>query len=156
MLDIKYIFGESDSLFELNPALITGDVFADAENADIKALTAGKLITVDSNGYVVPCDGASQVCLGVVINDAAGYPLENKPAIASGKVPALSGGSVCITDAVADTTVTAGAKLYCGTGANVGLLTVTDPTGSSDGQVVAIARTSNSAADKSVLVTYKV
>lgn len=153
MLSIKYVLGEADSLFELNPALLTGDAFADAARPEILALKAGIMITVDTNGYVVPCDGASQLGLGVVINDAAGYPLENKPALASGKVPALTGGSVCETDVIVDVVV-AGDKLYCGTGDNKGKLTKTAPV--EGAEVVAIARTSNSAADKTLLVSYKI
>lgn len=154
MLDIKYVHGTADSLFEINPGLLTGDAFVDAAKPQIQALKAGVIITVDSNGYVTVCDGATQVALGVVINDAAGYPLENKPAIASGKVPALSGGSVCITDMIVDADVVAGNKLYCGTGENKGMLTKTAPVeGASH---VAVARTSNSADNKSLLVTYTI
>lgn len=154
MLNILYINGTIDTEYSLDPALLEKDSLSFQQDATVAALNAGKLITVGANGFVKLCDGASEIALGTLVNDAAGYGFENIPALASGKTPALQGGGTVETDQVVEDDIVPGTKLYCN---DAGMFTKVDPTGTEatdagSAQVVGIARRANSTADKTLLV----
>jgi hypothetical protein len=154
MLKISHVFGAADSGFKLDPSELTGDINVDSKSAYVTALVAGRVAAIGADGYIKLCDGLGangETPEGFIINDAAGYFMENTPALASGVVTVLVGGGVASTDQVVDTDITSGDKLYVGTGANIGLLTTTAPAGAT---VFAVARTSNSASDKTVQVRF--
>ena len=155
MLKIDYIFGASDNGFPLDKSKLTGDVAVDSKSEYVSSLVAGKVAALDGNGNIKLCDGASDFAEGFIINDASGYFMENTPALASGVVPVLVGGGICETDQVVETDIKPGDKLYVGTGDNAGLLTKNDPTGDDkNGQVFAIARSGNSAANQTIKVRF--
>lgn len=111
----------------LDPAALTGDVEADSASAYIQGLKGGRLVTVVKHGVNL-CDGETEEIIGFLVNDAAGYFYENKPALASGLVAVSVGNQLVVTDQI-DTTETFGAgdKLYAGKGAKAGLITKTQP-----------------------------
>jgi hypothetical protein len=150
MLKILYKNGALDSEFKLPENKINLDERSFVQDGLIKSLIAGRLVTVDGNANVKLADGASDIPLGVLVNDAAGYVYENVPALASGRCPAMQGGGLIVTDQVVEDNIVPGDKLYCGTGANNGMFTKTSPV---DGaMVVGIAREANSTADKSLKI----
>jgi hypothetical protein len=154
MLKIDHVFGTADSGFVLDKSKLTGDVAVDSRNGYVAGLVGGRVATTDANGNVKLCDGKTEFAEGFIINDASGYFMENTPALASGIVTVLVGGGVCNTDQVVEENIVSGDKLYVGTSDNVGLLTKVDPTGDGSGTVFAIARSGNSAADKTVKVRF--
>lgn len=137
---------------DLDKTTLTGDLEADAQSAYVQSLVGGKLVGVDANGVQL-ADGAdlAATTLGFLVNDAAGYFFENKPALASGKVAATLGNCVVITDQI-DTALTfaAGEKLYAGTGANVGKVTNVEP--AVGAAVIGIAGSSASASAPELLI----
>lgn len=118
---------------DLDTSAFTGDVDVDSQLAYVKGLVAGKMAAIDSNGKIQLADGAAAaglVPLGFIVQDAAGYFMLNKPAIASKQVAITFSNCVVITDQI-DTslTFTPGEALYCGTGAKAGLITNVPATG---------------------------
>lgn len=108
----------------------TGDVATDAQLASVTSLVAGRLATLGANGVALADAAEGHVFAGFIINDAAGYFMENKPALASGLVPLSIGIQVVVTDQIVSTeTFAIGDKLYIGSGANAGKVTKTPPTG---------------------------
>jgi hypothetical protein len=109
----------------------TGDIEADA--ALLASLKGGRIVGVNASGKVALADGALAGVvqpLGFLIVDAAGYFYENKPALASGKVAITHGNCVVITDQLkSGVTFAAGDLVYCGTGADVGMVVKTVATG---------------------------
>ena len=165
MLTIHYVNGSQDSLFTLDPAKTALELSAFKADATIAALTAGKLATVDANGYVALAeDGAYGA--GFIINDVAGYDYENAPAYASGKVPLVIGGGLVSTDALVDTDVAAADLLYISTAGNAGKLTNVRPAdltltegapntvANESSTPFGLARTANSADDLTVMVQF--
>lgn len=132
---------------DLDTTDFTGDVEADAALAYIQALDAGMIAAIDSDGYAQLADGAianSLEPMGFIINDAAGYFFENKPAIASKKIAVTLGNCVIITDKI-DTALTfdEGEPVYCGTTGKLGLVTNVKPT---NARMLGIAMSSASSA----------
>lgn len=116
---------------DLDTTDFTGDTEHDAALAYIQGLDAGMFGGIDANGYAQLADGdpAGDVTpLGFLINDAAGYFFENKPALASKMVAITFGNCVVVTDKI-DTALTFAPKdlLYVGTGAKIGLITNVAP-----------------------------
>lgn len=131
----------------LDESAFTGDIAVDSALASVTALVSGRVAAVDAAGYCVLADGddtAGAVPFGFIINDAAGYFYENKPALASGVVAVTFGNCVVQTDQI-DTALTfaPGELLYVGTGAKAGLITNVAPTHS---RPFAISASSASAA----------
>jgi len=152
MLKILYKNGCIDgNTFELDPDIYLGqDALEASDNEEVQALVAGRLATIGTDGYVELADGNP---LGVIVNDAEGRDLYNKPALASGKVPVMFGGGLVETDQVVEDNIAIGDKLYCGTGDNKGLWTKT----ASDGaEVIGVAVSANSASDKTVKIQSRV
>ena len=147
MLKIIYTYGGTDSL-DLNQSNLTGDATVDRNSDYVRGLVAGRLVQLDADGKVELADG-SKFVEGFIINDASGYEFENIPALASGKVPVITGGGVVVTDQVEEDDIVIGDALYVKAG---GLLTKTKPSETS--VVFAYARTSNSASDKSLTVRF--
>jgi len=88
---------------DLDTSGFTGDVQQDSALPYILSLVGGKQVGVDVGGKVQLADGlpASLVePLGFLINDAAGYFFENKPALASLKVAVCVGPMIGITDQI--------------------------------------------------------
>jgi hypothetical protein len=117
---------------DLDTSSFTGDIETDAALAYIQGLDAGRIIGINVSGYAALADGAianSIHPVGFLINDAAGYFFENKPAIASKKVASTWGNCVIITDQI-DTalTFTPSQYVYAGTSTKVGLVTNVPPT----------------------------
>jgi len=163
MLKIHYINGSIDGTIALDPAQLTGDVNIDRSSAYVQQFVGGSVVAIGSDGYIkLAEDGDAGV--GVLVNDVAGYSFENTPALASGKAPAIIGGCVADTDRVKETDIVPGDLLYVGTGSDAGLLTKVKPQeltlveGTPNtvdkyaSEAVAVARTANSVADKTVTV----
>jgi hypothetical protein len=149
MIKAMYILGAVDGTLPLDQSKLTGDLSTDKKSTYIQGLVAGRVVSLDENGNVqLASDGDTD--FGLLTVDADGYDFQNIPALASGKVAALIGGVVAITDQVVETDIKPRDLLYIGTGDNKGLLTKTKP---SDTSVpVATARTANNASDKSVTI----
>lgn len=164
MLKVLYKNGSIDgNTFELDPALYEGlDPMESALGDLVMSLVGGKLATIGADGFVALAVAEGNIN-GVIVNDASGVPLFNKPAMASGKVPLMFGGGLIITDQVVEDNIVAGAKLYCGSGVSAGLWTSaqTDVSVAQDGSdmvgdVIGIAMSSNSATDKTLKIQSKV
>jgi len=149
MVEIKYVFGDLDGTLPLDPSHIHDDMLDNFNDSYLQSLVAGKIVSLDANGYVKLAEDGD-IDYGILLNNALGNnAYENPAAIASGLITAVEGGGIFLTDQVVEDDIVPGDKLYIGTGANAGLLTKTDP---GSGNVVAVARTGNSAADKSVVI----
>jgi len=149
MLKLMYVFGAQDSTIKIDPSLITGDYDTDRSNSTLQALSAGKGVTIDTDGYVT-LPSAGEAIEGVIINDVVGYSFENAPAFASGICPILSGGGIVETDALASDTsgvaVSATTTLYIDADGN---FTKTDP---GSGIPVAKVRKPKADTDTSVVI----
>lgn len=133
---------------DLDTTDFNGNAEHDAALAYIQGLDGGMFAGVDADGYAQLADGdpAGDVTpVGFLINDAAGYFFENKPALASKMVAVTFGNCVVITDQI-DTALTFAPKdlLYVGTGAKVGLITNVAPDAAS--RCIGIALSSASVA----------
>lgn len=148
MIEIRQLIGKVDSV-AIDPTTLTGDPIVDNRGAFLISVVAGGLASVNDEGYVSVADGATDVAIGVFTNDGVSNPLDNSPAVASGMLGVLIGGGLIVTDQIVETGVVAGTKLYVGTAANAGKFTTVEST---DATVVGIARSKNSATDKSLLV----
>jgi len=119
-LKILYV-GHRNSIQDVNPNSIT-------------SILGGTVLAVNGSGLLVPCDGNTQMPVGLAINPATGNPFESSSAIGSGKAPYVMGMGVVEIDAdgyVASEvgSLTWGDKLYAGTSGNVGKLTRSTPGG---------------------------
>lgn len=76
-----------------------------------KGLLAGQIVRAGTtSGTVDLCtDDSTQVPLGVVINNAVGYPYESMSGVASGKAPYIHGWGAVITTDLYETVETDGA-----------------------------------------------
>jgi hypothetical protein len=132
-----------------------GDASVDSALASVTALVSGRLATIRPAGVHLADSANNDQFVGFIINDAAGYFFENKPALASGIVPLSVGPQGVTTDQI-DTTKTfaVGDKLYIGNGATAGLVTNVVP-GSGNTAVIGIATSTASAAapELGILVT---
>jgi len=147
MLKIVYINGTIDGTLPLDPARLTGDLNIDRASDYVRQFESGKFVSFGADGMAkLAIDG--DYGIGPLVLDAFGQELENVPALASGKMGFLIGGGVVETDMVVEGNIVAGDKLYLGTGVSAGYLT----TVVGNGPVVAVARTANSTADKTVRV----
>lgn len=148
------ILGKGNQIsLDLDTTAFTGDVAHDSALAGVTELVGGRVVGLTAGGKVQLCDGAVTTTqhVGFLINDAAGYFFENKPAIASGLVSTTFGNCIVVTDQI-DTSKTfaAGQKLYAGTGAVKGLLTNVAPDAAA--AVVGIAGSAASAASPELKV----
>jgi hypothetical protein len=124
-----------------------------------KGLLAGSVVKCSTTAGAVDACGATGVPVGVVINNAVGYPFESSSGVASGKCPYLHGsGTVFSTDmyetaevggAVLTIPYSAGISLYCSVN---GLLT----TVSGGGAVVGICLIAPSASDPFMVVQMRI
>lgn len=153
MLKVLYKNGSIDgNTFELDPAIYEGqDPMVAALNETVMSLQGGRLATMGADGYVTL--GSNDNVMGVIVNDAAGVPLFDKPALGSGKVPLMFGGGLIETDQVIEANIVPQDKLYCG--AN-GQWTKVDPTGDGTGIVYGVAVSSNSATNKTLKIQSRV
>lgn len=140
---------------QLDTRTLTGDANADSSSAYIQGLVAGRWVTVTQYGVALADGNTPGRPMGPLVNDAAGYFYENKPALASGLVSAARGTeNVVIVDQI-DTSLTfnPGDQLYVGTAAKAGLLTNVAPTGTgANAIVVGVALSAASAAAPSLSV----
>lgn len=108
----------------------TGDVAHDAALASVTALVSGRIATLTATGVALADASDGDIAAGFIINDAAGYFMENKPALASGLIPLSVGNQVVVTDQIVTSeTFAIGDLLYIGSDANAGLVTKTVPVG---------------------------
>jgi len=125
MLDIQHkgLVGN----FPLDQSTLSGVATADVNTPYIQSLLGGKVVSVSPTGLKL-ADGSLDSVLGFLVLDAAGYPYENVPSLASGVAAVTLGNQVVLTDqVVAGLTILAGEPLYAATGANAGLLTNVAP-----------------------------
>jgi hypothetical protein len=126
----------------------TGDITSDSQLPVVTKMVAGRLVAIGPTGATL-ADGQSTGTglepVGWIINDAAGYFFENKPAFASGKIGVVMGPAMLVSDQI-DTTKTfnLGDRLYAGTGAALGLLT--NAPGTTGARLLGIAASVASAA----------
>lgn len=93
MLKILQISDNIDTSLRLDPAELTGDAIVDMKSPYITGFKAGMGVTIGIDGYVaIAADGNGVI--GLVVNDAEGVSFENTPAVASGIIPAITGGLV--------------------------------------------------------------
>lgn len=117
----------------LNVSGLTGDAQVDSSSLYIQGLVGGRFVALTPQGVALADSQTAMQPLGFLVNDAAGYFFENKPALASGLVSVTRGPeNVVITDQI-DTSLTfnVGDLLYVGTGPKAGLITNVKPTGGS-------------------------
>lgn len=151
---LKILHKNTQMSLDIDDTDFNGDIQHDTALPYIVGLVAGRVVGVNpATGAVALADGAAAGTiypLGFLINDAAGYFYENKPALASGKVGITHGDCVVITDQI-DTTETfaPGDKVYVGTGGEVGLITKTAPTGAS---IFGIALSAASSASPELMI----
>jgi len=113
---------------QLDQTGFTGDVDYDAQLPSVTSLVSGRAAAIGPNGVHLADAANGDTFAGFIINNAAGYFMENKPALASGIVPLSLGNQVAATDQIVPTDVfVAGSKVYLGSGANAGLLTAEVP-----------------------------
>lgn len=126
----------------------TGDTSVDSALASVTKLVSGRLATLGANGADLANAAEGDVFAGFIINDAAGYFMENKPALASGLVPLSVGPQVVVTDQIVSSeTFAIGDVLYIGSAANAGKVTKTLPTGAGvNAKSIGIAGSTASAA----------
>jgi len=153
MLNVLYKNGSIDgNTFELDPTIYEGqDPMVAALDETVMSLQGGRLATMGTDGFVAL--GSNDNVMGIIVNDASGVPLFNKPALGSGKVPLMFGGGLIETEQVIEESIVAGDKLYCG--AN-GMWTKVDPTGDATGVVYGVAVSSNSATNKTLKIQSRV
>jgi hypothetical protein len=109
---------------QLDQTGFTSDVNYNAQLPSVTGLVSGCAVAIGPNGVHLADAAAGDVFAGFIINDAAGYFMENKPALASGIVPISLGNQVVATDRILTTDVfNPGDKVYLGSGGNKGLLT---------------------------------
>jgi len=100
-----------NSLFELDPTCFTKQNSADGSlpfgvlGGTVAGLKAGASYTV------VPANGTTQP-VGLFVNDAAGQPFDNSPAVASNKIAIASKMASVEVDVYADVEFEIGDKLY--------------------------------------------
>jgi len=152
-MKILYKNGSIDgNTFELDPAIYEAlDPMVSALDPKVVELQAGRMATIGTDGFVALASDGD--VLGLIVNDASGVPLFNKPAMASGKVPLMFGGGLIETAQVIDEDIVASDKLYCGA---KGMWTKVDPSGDGSGTVYGVAMSANSATDKTVKIQSKV
>jgi hypothetical protein len=119
----------------------TGVINSDALLPVVTKMVGGRVAALDSAGVLTLADGNEAngaVPLGFIINDAAGYFFENKPAFASGMISLTYGPGVVITDQINTTlTFAIGDILYVDSASNTtgnaagwaGVLTNVAPSG---------------------------
>lgn len=111
---------------DLDTTNFTGDVEQDSKLPYVQGLVGGKLAGINSSGKVVLADGDpanGKLPIGFIVNDAAGLFFMNKPAIASKEVAVTHSPCMVSTDQVkSGQSFTPGQKVYCGTGADAGLV----------------------------------
>lgn len=115
----------------LDTTNFTGDTEHDADLAYVKSLQGGKMAGINAAGTVQLADGdpaAGIHPIGFLVNDAAGSFFMNKPAIASKEVAVTFSPCMISTDKVkSGETFAVGQKVYCGTGADAGLIVSAAP-----------------------------
>lgn len=113
--------------FVIDPATLTGDVAVDSKDSYIQSLVAGRLVTLDSDGYIQLCDGALQDPLGFLLMSADRF-MENQHALAANTMAVTIGNCVVVTDQI-DTALafTPGERVYAGTSTKKGLVTNVPP-----------------------------
>lgn len=112
---------------DLDTTSWTGDVDHDSNLTYMTDMNAGKLVALDTNGKLQLADGDPTHNLqpiGFNVLDAAGYFMQNKPAVAAKMLGVTGSPCVVITDQI-DTALSflPGQKLYCGTTGKLGLVT---------------------------------
>lgn len=120
---------------DLDTTGFTGDVEHDSALPYVQGLIGGRLAAINSTGNAVLADGDPAVNkhpLGFIINDAAGAFFMNKPTIASKEVAITHSPCMISTDQVkTGQSFTPGQKVYCGTGADAGLVVNAAPAATS-------------------------
>jgi hypothetical protein len=130
----------------------TGNIATDSVLSVVTKMVGGRVAALTSAGLATLADGASAgglSALGFIINDAAGYFFENKPALASAMIAITMGPCVIITDQIASVTFAIGDPVYAGTSGNVGLVTNVLPTG---GRLLGIALSVASSASPALTI----
>ena len=69
-----------------------------------KGLLAGSVVSVGASGTVVSANGADTDVVGIVVNNAVGYPYESSSGVGSGKCVYLHGASSVFTTDLYETT----------------------------------------------------
>lgn len=125
-----------NSLFELDATCFTKSNAAIAAEGEVlpAGVLGGSVAALKSgSSYVVePADGAN-VPIGLFVNNAAGNPFENSPAVASNKVAIAAKFASVEVDVYEDVVFAVGDKLYAS--AN-GVLTNVEPAGTGDDTTV--------------------
>ena len=97
--------------FPINPDTLTGDPSVDINNAYIKSLVGGSLVTLDTKGQIKLCEvGVRGV--GILVLNATDFFYGNVPAISQGRKMAVTiGDSVGATTQFTQGTYNPGDKL---------------------------------------------
>lgn len=146
-IDIKLVAGAIANFpIDFSKTTLQGNDFI--TDSYIMSLQPGIVVGMDAKGYIVPVKDATIQPLGFLVNDAGGYVNQNVNARANGLGAVLVGsGNQFVTDNTDADNIKAGNLLYAD--AN-GKLTATKGTATTP---VAVALTSNSASNKSLLVS---
>ena len=152
MLKLDY-YGQNDGTTvpgkasDGTPLTLTGDPGTDQLTLTNAGFLGGRIMavvgnySVDGSALIAPCDGASMLPYGVLINGPGEFAGAIGPS-GSKKAPvvrALFKGAVDTTAYKTDDTYVAGARLYAGTGANVGKFVANAPAGATGWAAVPVA-----------------
>lgn len=120
------------------------------KNAYHASLIAGIICSLDANGFLKPCDGATENPIGILFNSFNEYDLGSNTTVADGGLMVFQGAFVVETDQIVTTlTYAPGDKLYAGTGANVGKITNVAPAATA--KVIGIATSIASASNPKLI-----
>ena len=103
--------GTFNSLMNLTEADLTQDNYTGKTSTRVsadtpKGLLAGSVVAVGESGTVVKVAAASTDVVGIVLNNAVGYPYESSSGVGSGKCVYLHGASSVFTTDLYETNVT--------------------------------------------------
>lgn len=150
MLNRLHQFGAVISEFNLPEDKLALPLEEFRSDPEIVALKAGKVVVAGRDNAPVLATDLDAQFAGFLVNDVAGYSFENVPAYASGLAPVMQGGGLVETDQVVEETIQPGDKLWLA----AGMLTNVDPATTPATAPFALARSSNSATDKTLLVQF--
>lgn len=119
----------------------------------LDGLKSGRIATIDANGFIDLCDGATQTPVGTIVQGFGGFDGNFANAQGSRAIGVEFDARLFVTDQI-DTTATfaIGDKLYAGTGAKIGLFVKVAPSATAEVVGIALSAASSASPELTVLV----